>query len=73
MVDLRTRLLDTLTTQFTNESRNAVTRLREGVTPYIRYVHTEQERIERNEIILAKLRQQVSSLRARSQAVIGRK
>ncbi|HSB01897.1 MAG TPA: dynamin family protein, partial [Anaerolineales bacterium] len=27
MVDLRTRLLDTLTTQFTNESQNAVTRL----------------------------------------------
>jgi small GTP-binding protein len=73
MVDLRTRLLDTLTTQFTNESRNAVTRLREGVTPYIRYVHTEQERIERNETILAKLRQRVSSLRARSQAVLGRK
>jgi len=73
MVDLRTRLLDTLTTQFTNESRNAVARLRDGVTPYIRYVHAESERIEKNETILAKLRQQVSSLRARSQAVIGRK
>ena len=73
MVDLRTRLLDTLTTQFTNESRNAVVRLRDGVTPYIRYVHSESERIEKNETVLAKLRQQVSSLRARSQAVIGRK
>ncbi|HSK89642.1 MAG TPA: dynamin family protein [Anaerolineales bacterium] len=73
MVDLRTRLLDTLTTQFTNESRNAVVRLRDGVTPYIRYVHSESERIEKNETVLAKLRQQVSSLRARSQAVVGNK
>jgi small GTP-binding protein len=73
MVDLRTRLLDTLTTQFTSESQNAVARLRDGVTPYIRYVHAERERIEKNETILAKLRQRVSSLRARSQAVVQKK
>jgi len=73
MVDLRTRLLESLTTQFRNEAQGAVTRLRDGVTPYIRYVHAERERIERTETVLAKLRQQVSALRARSQAVVGKK
>ncbi|MGB8981226.1 MAG: dynamin family protein, partial [Anaerolineales bacterium] len=73
MVDLRTRLLESLTTQFRNEAQGAVARLRDGVTPYIRYVHAERERIERTESVLAKLRQQVSALRARSQVVVGRK
>jgi hypothetical protein len=72
MTDLRTRLLDTLTTQFTNESENAVTRLKEGVMPYVRYVRSERERIEKSESVLSKLRQRLSALRARSQAVIGK-
>ena len=72
MTDLRTRLLDTLTTQFTKESENAVTRLKEGVMPYVRYVRSERERIEKSESVLSKLRQRLSALRARSQAVIGK-
>lgn len=73
MVDLRTRLLDTLSAQFKTESQNAVTRLKDGVTPYVRYVNAERERMERNETLLAKLRQRISSLRARSDAVVGKK
>ena len=72
MSDLRIRLLDTLTTQFKKESENAVARLKDGVMPYVRYVRSERERIEKGEAILAKLRQRLSSLRARSQAVIGK-
>ena len=72
MTDLRTRLLDTLTTQFTKESQNAVLRLKDGVMPYVRYVRSERERIEKSEAILSKLRQRLSALRARSQAVIGK-
>jgi len=72
MTELRIRLLETLTTQFTDESKNAVARLKDGVTPYIRYVRAERERIEKNENVLAKVRQKLSSLRARSQAVVGR-
>ena len=72
MTSLRTNLLDTLTTQFTRETQNAVVRLKEGVTPYIRYVHTERERIEKSETTLAKLRQRLSVLRARSQSVVGK-
>jgi hypothetical protein len=55
MINLRTNLLDTLTTQFSRESQNAVARLKDGVTPYIRYVGVERERIEKSETILARL------------------
>ncbi len=72
MIDLRTRLLDTLTAQFKSESQNAVARLKDGVAPYVRYVNAEGERIERNETLLEKLRQRISSLRARSETVIGK-
>jgi small GTP-binding protein len=73
MVDLRTRLLETLTTQFSTESQNAVSRLRDGIMPYIRYVHAERERLEKNGTLLAKLQQRISALRARSQAVVSKK
>ena len=72
MTNLRENLLDTLRTQFTREAESAVNRLKEGITPYIRYVHTERERIEKSETTLAKLRQKLSVLRARSQAVVGK-
>ena len=70
MISLRTKLLDTLTTQFTDEAQSAVARLKDGVTPYTRYVRAEDERIEKSETMLAKLRQRLSELRARSQAVV---
>jgi small GTP-binding protein len=72
MTNLRENLLQTLTTQFTNESQRAVTRLKEGVTPYIRYIRSERERIEKSEAVLAKLRQRLSALRAHSQLVVGK-
>jgi hypothetical protein len=72
MAELRTKLMDTLTIQFTSEAQNAVTRLKEGVTPYVRYVRAERERIEKTETTLSKLRQRLSALRARSQAVVGK-
>jgi len=70
MTSLRTNLLDTLTALFRKESQNAVTRLKDGVTPYIRYIHAERERIEKSETILAKLRHRLSALRARSELVV---
>ena len=72
MITLRENLLATLTTQFTRESQSAVARLKEGVTPYIRYVHGERDRIDKTETTLAKLRQRLSALRARSQIVVGK-
>jgi hypothetical protein len=72
MGTLQTNLLETLTTSFTKETRRAVERLKEGITPYTRYVRSERERIEKSETILARLRQRLSALRARSQVVIGK-
>jgi hypothetical protein len=70
MLSLRTRLLGALTTQFGNESENAIARLKDGVAPYTRYVRSEHERITRAEDTLARLRQTLSELRARSQSVV---
>jgi small GTP-binding protein len=67
---LRTKLLRALTTQFNNERENVITRLKDGVAPYTRYVRSERERIESSEATLSKLRQELSALRARSQVVL---
>jgi hypothetical protein len=70
MLNLRTRLLSSLTTQFSNESENAIDRLKDGVTPYTRYVRSERERIDKARNTLARLRQTISELRAHSQEVV---
>jgi len=70
METLRTNLLGALTTQFTHESESAVARLKEGVAPYTRFIRAERERTEKTEATLARLRQRLSELRARSQAVV---
>jgi small GTP-binding protein len=72
MVTLRTKLLSALTTQFTNESENAIARLKEGVAPYTRYVHGERERIEKAAHTLARLKQTISELRTRCQVIIAK-
>ena len=72
MTNLRTQLLETLTTSFNTEAKNAVERLNNGIAPYTRFVRTERERIEKNETVLADLRKKLSTLRARSQAVTGK-
>ena len=70
METLRTKLLSTLTTQFNNEREAVIARLKEGVAPYTRYVRSERERIDTAEATLAELRQSLSALRARAQAVL---
>ncbi len=70
MLTLRTKLLGALTTQFNNEKESVITRMKDGVAPYTRYVRSERERIEAAEATLVELRQSLSALRARSQAVI---
>ncbi len=70
MAALRTKLLGALTTQFSSEAGNAISRMREGVAPYTRYVSSERDRIDRAAGTLGSLRQRISELRARAQAVI---
>lgn len=70
MTDLRKNLLETLTEAFNRESQSAVNRLKDGITPYIRYVNTERDRIEKSQTTLARLKHKLSVLRARSQSVV---
>ena len=70
MTVLRAKLLEALTTQFNSECTNAVSRLRDGVAPYTRYIRAERERIETAQATLAGLRQKLSALRARSETVV---
>ena len=69
---LRTRLLTALTKQFNNERENVIERMKDGVAPYTRFVRSERERIENAEASLAAMRQELSALRARSEAVLVR-
>jgi hypothetical protein len=72
MLTLRTKLLGALTTQFSRESESVVTRLKDSVAPYIRYVHSERERITKTENTLTELRQSLQALRVRSQTVVAK-
>jgi sigma54-dependent transcription regulator len=69
MLDLRTKLLSALTTQFSNERENAIDRLKDGIALFTRYVRRECERTGKATSTLARLRQYISELRARIQAV----
>jgi small GTP-binding protein len=67
---LRTKLVNALTTQFNNERENVIQRMKDGVAPYTRFVRSERERIENAEATLSTLQQELSALRARSEAVL---
>jgi len=65
METLRERLLTALTTQFDQEAENGVTRMKEGVAPYTRFVHGELERVDKGLRQIDELRQRISELSAR--------
>jgi hypothetical protein len=67
MEALRTKLSNALSTQFAHEAENVINRLKDGVTPYTRFVRAERERVEKTQAALKELRQRVSALQARSQ------
>lgn len=70
MKTLQSKLISALTAQFSAEAESAVTRLKNSVTPYTRFIQAERERIEKSETSLAALRQKLSELRARSQSIL---
>jgi small GTP-binding protein len=70
IVALRTNLHDTLTSAFKNESENAILRLRDNITPYTRYVHSEQEKILKTKNQLDEMRQSISMLRAQIEMIV---
>ncbi|MCA1554524.1 MAG: dynamin, partial [Chloroflexi bacterium] len=66
---LRTRLMSALGTQFNAEAEGAVTRMRNGVAPYTRFVRAERERVEQAMTKMEELRRRVGGLKARVQAM----
>ena len=70
MQTLRRKLLETLTTQFNNEKETAITRLKNGIAPYTRYVHGEMERIDAAGATIADIRKSLSALRAQAEMVL---
>lgn len=63
--DLRTRLLTVLQAQFQSEADRSLTRLREGVAPYLRFVHGEKIRLANEKQILDQARSELGGLQAR--------
>ena len=66
---LRSRLLGALETQFRNESETAVTRMKDGVSPYTRFVTAERERAAQALETLAGLRRAIGALKARVETI----
>src|SRR5512136_1986346 len=69
METLRAKLLEALSTQFHHEADNDVTRMRESIAPYTRFVRGELDRVDKTQRQLDSLRQRLSELRARVQAM----
>ena len=69
MDTLKDKLLTALQTQFSHEAETAITRLKEGVAPYARFVRGETERVEEVQSQLESLRKRVSAFKARVQAM----
>jgi hypothetical protein len=65
METMRAKLLDALTTQFTGEAVSAITRIKDGVAPYTRFVRAERDRVEQTQDVLQGLHQRLSGLKAR--------
>lgn len=60
--DMRTRLGNVLRAQFSSEAERTITRMKEGVAPYVRFVKGEQERIAQTETRLAEARKGLETL-----------
>lgn len=58
---VRANLMQVLSTQFTSESNHLLTQLKENVSPYTRFVHSEKERLEQTAQVI---RDGVGNMRA---------
>ena len=70
IIALRETLHEALTTAFKAELANAISRLRNNILPYTRFVHAEQERIQKAETLLEDLQKSISALRARIETTV---
>jgi hypothetical protein len=69
METLREKLLAALTTQFNHEAENDISRMKEGIAPYTRFVRGEMDRVEKAQRQIEGLLQRISELRARVERI----
>lgn len=63
--DLRGRLQSVLHAQFDSEAERSLTRLNEGVAPYLRFVHAEKDRLVQDDQVMQQARVRLGDLQAR--------
>ena len=64
LADLRTRLMDSLTTQFEREMRRSTQRLEETIAPFTRFVRAEEAKLTEQKDRLQELESQISGLQS---------
>ena len=69
IVDLRSQLMDNLTSQFDRELDRSVQRIEEAIAPYTRFVRAERSRLTESQTELSGLRDGLAGLRARIEAL----
>jgi len=68
MEELRTQLNSTLTGSFTRELEQAISRLRESIAPYRRFVFAEETNLQRVVESLGKVKLEMADLSERIEA-----
>jgi small GTP-binding protein len=69
VLDLRSRLMDALTTQFQREAERSGQRIRESVAPYSRFVRAESQRLGTARDLLTEARDNLGRLREMIEAI----
>lgn len=71
ILDLRTRLGNVLRAQFSAEADRTITRIREGVAPYIRFIRGEKERLAQTDAKLKDARKGLETIQGQVDKVLG--
>lgn len=64
LADLRTTLVESLTTQFENEMRRSTRRLEDTIAPFTRFVRAEEEKLQSQRDRLQEIESRMAGLRA---------
>ena len=62
MAELRTTLNETLSNTFTKEANSAVERLQDNISPYVKFVKDEQNRLQSSRTTLQEMREELKAL-----------
>ncbi len=69
IAELRSKLMDSLRSQFKAEVDRTLGRIREGIAPYTRFVRAEAERCQAQQVQLEEISRRISALKAQIQTL----